>query len=64
MEHLRVTVEGKAYDVIVENIGDKEAGAPPAAASPTPAPDAKAAPAATPLTTPSVSTSSSSVAGR
>lgn len=48
MEHLRVTVEGKAYDVIVENIGDKEAGAPAAAARPTPAPDAKAAPAATP----------------
>ena len=47
MEHLRITVEGKAYDVVVEKVGDEEVTAAakpvvravtPVAASPAPAP--------------------------
>lgn len=54
MEHLRITVEGKAYDVVVEKLDSDEPAAPapvaaaraaaPAAA--TPAPPAAPAPAA------------------
>ena len=48
MEHLRITVAGKAYDVTVEKIGGDESAAPaPAARSATPAaaPARAAAPA-------------------
>jgi biotin carboxyl carrier protein len=54
MEHLRITVAGKAYDVIVEKISGAETAAPapvvrtaaaaPAAAQPAAAPPAPAAP--------------------
>ena len=51
MEHLRITVAGKAYDVTVEKIGGDESAAPaPAARSATPAaaPARAAAPAPAP----------------
>lgn len=43
MDHLRITVEGKTYDVIVEKIGSEST-----AATPTPAPVVRSAPAAAP----------------
>lgn len=50
MDHLRITVEGKVYDVIVEKIGDKEAGAPaPIIRAATPAAAARPASAPAPL---------------
>jgi biotin carboxyl carrier protein len=48
MEHLRITVEGKAYDVVVEKIGgeDSPAAAAPVVRAAAPAPARAAAPAA------------------
>jgi biotin carboxyl carrier protein len=49
MEHLRITVEGKAYDVIVEKIGSESSAAPAAVVrSAAPAPPRAAAPAPAP----------------
>lgn len=47
MEHLRITVDGKAYDVVVEKIGTTSA-----APAPAPAPARTAAPAPTPVPAP------------
>ncbi len=49
MEHLRITVEGKTYDVIVENVDSAKSSAPaPAARAAAPAARAAAAPVAPP----------------
>lgn len=54
MDHLRITVEGKTYDVIVEKIGS-ESNAPAPAPAPVirSAPAAQAAPVAVPVAIPS-----------
>jgi biotin carboxyl carrier protein len=54
MEHLRITVEGKAYDVVVEKIGgeDSPAAAAPVVRAAAPAPARAAAPAAAPAPKP------------
>ncbi len=54
MKQLRITVNGKAYDVQVEELGSSTAAAPvaasaPAAAPAAPAPAAEPAPAAAPV---------------
>ena len=50
MEHLRITVEGKAYDVIVEKLDGDESSAPaPTVRSAAPAARAAAAPAPAPV---------------
>lgn len=48
MKNLRVTVNGKAYDVQVEELGANAAPAPAAPVAPAPAAPAPAAPAAAP----------------
>jgi len=53
MDHLRITVEGKVYDVIVEKIGGDESAAAPTSAVRAAAPAARAAaPAAAPAPKP------------
>jgi biotin carboxyl carrier protein len=57
MDHLRITVEGKVYDVVVEKIGSESAASPaPApvvrAAAPAAAPARAAAPAPAPAPKP------------
>lgn len=48
MKNLRITVNGTAYDVQVEELGADAASAPAAAPAPAPAPAPKAAPAPAP----------------
>jgi biotin carboxyl carrier protein len=55
MDHLRITVEGKVYDVIVEKIGSESAAAPVARqATPAVAAPAVAAPAPAPAASPKI----------
>ena len=54
MEHLRITVEGKAYDVVVEKIGGSEAAPAAAPAVRHAAPAAPAARPAVPAPSPKV----------
>jgi biotin carboxyl carrier protein len=63
MEHLRITVEGKVYDVIVEKVGSDSA-APPAATTPAARPATPAAaPAAAPAPAPAPAPKAAAGAG-
>ncbi len=55
MKNLKITVNGKTYDVVVEEIGAAAAPAIAAASAPAAAPVPAAAPAPTPVAAPAVS---------
>ncbi|MBR0568280.1 biotin/lipoyl-binding protein [Azoarcus sp. L1K30] len=52
MRHFRITVEGRSYDVSVEELDETAPAAPPPGATSTPAPVIAAAPRTTPVPTP------------